>query len=200
MTREKPSTTVFMEGASRSGKTTILKSLETPQLSIIYKDWPDELINPPIAFFLERDEDKLSRARKSMMDLKLVDRGYLSTMVFYSVLEEQRGISSLPVYKWFINEIGKKLYRPDYYIFVDVPPEITVDRYNKNGGLVYENNMWVKYPERIEYWYSRLLTAFESSTPTYHINGDRDLTIVMKEFKELVDEIRTKPLINQVAI
>lgn len=194
MMRETSSVTVFIEGASRSGKTTILKSLETFQLSIVYKDWPDELTNPPITFFLERDEDKLARAKKSTMDLKLVDRGYLSTMVFYSVLEEQRGISSLPVYKWFISEIGRKLYRPDYYIFIDVPPKVTVDRYNKNGGLVYENNMWVKYPERIEYWYNKLLTAFEPSTPTYHINGDRDSIVVQKEFKELINVIRTTPL------
>lgn len=66
--------------------------------------------NPPFQFFLERDEDKLTRAKNSLKYLRLVDRGYLSTLTFYSVLEEQEGISAEPVYKWFINELGNKPY------------------------------------------------------------------------------------------
>ncbi len=190
MPAERSSVTVFMEGPSRSGKTTLLKAIKSPEVAVIYKIWPDDLVNPPIEFFLERDEDKLARARMTLESTKLVDRGYLSTMVFYSVLEEQRGISSLPVYKWFLNEIGKKLYRPDHYVFVDVPIEVTLDRYNRNGGLVYDNNMWVKYPDRIEYWYSRLLAAFEPSASVHRIDGNRPPAVVLEEFKDLIGTLK----------
>ncbi len=190
MAIERSSISIFLEGSSRSGKTTLLKALESSEVAVIYKDWPNNLVNPPIEFFLERDEDKLARARRAPQATKLVDRGYLSTMVFYSVLEEQRGISSLPVYKWFINEIGKKLYRPDHYVFIDVPTEVTLDRYSRNGGLVYDNNMWIKYPERIEYWYSRLLAAFEPTTSIHTIDGSRSPKAVLEDFKDLIDTIK----------
>lgn len=182
--------TVFLEGSSRSGKTTLLKAIEAPDIAVIYKSWPSDLKDPPVEFFLERDEDKLSRAKNAPQSLKLVDRGYLSTLTFYSVLEEQTGISTQPVYRWFIKEMGYKLYRPNHYIFVDVPPEVTVDRYNKNGGLVYENNMWVKFPQRINYWYDRLLAAFEPATSIYRIDGNRNPNVVLEEFKDLLSMLK----------
>jgi len=190
MSSERTSTTIFMEGASRSGKTTLLNAIESPDVAIIYKNWPPNLENPTTEFFLERDEDKLLQAKNSSQSLKLVDRGYLSTLTFYSVLEEQKGISAQPVYKWFIKEMGRKLYRPDHYIFIDVPPEITLDRYNKKGGLVYENNMWVKFPQRIDYWYGRLLAAFEPATSVYHVDGNRDPNIVLEEFNDLLSKLK----------
>lgn len=190
MSAERSSTTIFMEGASRSGKTTLLKAIESPDVAIIYKDWPPNLKNPTIEFFLERDEDKLLRAKNSKQSLKFVDRGYLSTLTFYSVLEEQKGISAQPVYKWFTKEMGGKLYRPDHYIFIDVPPEVTVDRYNKKGDLVYENNMWVKFPQRIDYWYGKLLADLESTTSIYHIDGNRDPNIVLEEFNDLLSKLK----------
>jgi thymidylate kinase len=179
-----------MEGSSRSGKTTLLNAIEAPDVVKIYKSWPNDLQDPPIEFFLERDEDKLHRAKIAPQNIKFVDRGYLSTLTFYSVLEEQVGISAQPVYRWIINEMGRKLYRPDHYIFVDVPPEVTVDRYKKKGGLVYENNMWIKFPERINYWYNRLLAVFEPATSIYRIDGNRDPNLVLEEFKDTISKIK----------
>lgn len=190
MSVERSSTTIFMEGSSRSGKTTLLNAIEAPDVVKIYKSWPNDLQDPPIEFFLERDEDKLHRAKIAPQNIKFVDRGYLSTLTFYSVLEEQVGISAQPVYRWIINEMGRKLYRPDHYIFVDVPPEVTVDRYKKKGGLVYENNMWIKFPERINYWYNRLLAVFEPATSIYRIDGNRDPNLVLEEFKDTISKIK----------
>lgn len=192
MSAERPATTIFMEGASRSGKTTLLKAIESLDVEIIYKSWPPNLENPTTEFFLERDEDKLLRAKNSTKPLKFVDRGYLSTLTFYSVLEEQKGISAQPVYRWFIEEMGGKLYRPDHYIFIDVPPEVTLDRYNRNGGLVYENNMWVKFPKRINYWYDKLLAAFEPATSVFHIDGNRDPKVVLEEFNDLLSKLKSR--------
>lgn len=196
MSIERTPVTVFMEGSSRSGKTTLLKSVEASDMAVIYKSWPPDLTNPPIEFFLECDEDKLHRAKIAPQHLRLVDRGYLSTLTFYSVLEEKVGISAQPVYRWVINEMGRKLYRPDHYIFVDVPPEVTRDRYRKHGGLVYENNMWIKFPERISYWYNRLLAAFEPATSVYRIDGSRDLNVVTEEFNDLLSQIRNGSIDN----
>ena len=190
MSVERTPVTVFLEGSSRSGKTTLLKAIEAPDTAIIYKNWPSDLKDPPIEFFLERDEDKLHRAKAAPQQLKLVNRGYLSTLTFYSVLEEQVGISAQPVYRWVVNEMGRKLYHPDHYIFVDVPPEVTRKKYKSHGGLVYENNMWIKFPERISFWYNRLLAAYEPATSVYRIDGSRDLNLVMEEFNDLLSTIR----------
>jgi len=194
MSAERSPVTIFLEGASRSGKSTLLKAVEAPDVAAIYKSWPPDLKDPPIEFFLERDEDKLYRAKTAPQQLKFVDRGYLSTLTFYSVLEEQVGISAQPVYKWIINEMGNKLYRPDHYIFVDVPPEVTIDRYKRNGGLVYENNMWIKFPQRINYWYEKLLAVFEPATSIYRIDGSRDPSVVLEEFRDLISMLRKRPI------
>jgi len=171
-------------------RTPVTVFIEAPDTAIIYKNWPSDLKDPPIEFFLERDEDKLHRAKAAPQQLKLVDRGYLSTLTFYSVLEEQVGISAQPVYRWVVNEMGRKLYHPDHYIFVDVPPEVTRKKYKSHGGLVYENNMWIKFPERISFWYNRLLAAYEPATSVYRIDGSRDLNLVMEEFNDLLSTIR----------
>jgi len=193
MATERSPVTIFLEGASRSGKSTLLRAIEAPDVAAIYKSWPSDLKDPPIEFFLERDEDKLHRAKTAPQQLKLVDRGYLSTLTFYSVLEEQTGISAQPVYRWIVNEMGRKLYRPDHYIFVDVPPEVTVNRYKRNGGLVYENNMWIKFPKRINYWYDRLLATFEPATSVYRVDGNRDPNLVLEEFRDLISMLKKEP-------
>jgi len=145
---------------------------------------------PSLEFFLERDEDKLKRAKGSIEAVKLVDRGYLSTLTFYSVLEEQEGISAEPVFKWYANEIGRKLYKPDHYIMVNVPGEVTTERAKSAKRAIHENNMWLKFPERIAYWYNKLLAKYESNIPKHLIDGNRNPSVVTEEFKDLLSDIR----------
>ncbi len=190
MTPERAPISVFFEGPSCSGKTRLLKTIMDSDTAIIFKDWPADLKNPSLAFFLERDEDKLIRAKNSLKNLRLIDRGYLSTLTFYSVLEEQEGISSEPVLKWFINEMGNKLYRPDHYIFLDVSAEISVQRANKGGWTVADNNMWLRFPDRINFWYGRLFTVFEPKTSTYRVDGNRKPEVVSEEVNDILSDLR----------
>lgn len=181
--------TTFIEGPSCSGKTCLLKTVDEFKMAVILKNWPTNISNPPTDFFLERDEDKLQRAKESRFPMRLVDRGYLSTLTFYSVLEEQEGVSAAPVYRWFINEMGRNLYRPDSYIFVDVPAEVTLQRAKRSGRIMAENNMWFKHPDRINHWYGRLLCVFEPATRVYKIDGNRNLKLVEEEFKDLLSDL-----------
>lgn len=190
MTLEQNSTTIFLEGPSCSGKTCLLKTIDDKEIDIILKNWPTDLHNPPLEFFLERDEDKLIRAKNSTKPFRIVDRGYLSTLTFYSVLEEQEGISAKPVFKWFINEMGNKLYKPDHYIFVDIPAEVTIDRAKRGGRTFADNNMWFKFPERIDFWYKKLLATYEPATSIYRIDGNRSEQIVTEEFNDLINDLK----------
>lgn len=190
MIQERNSLSIFLEGASCSGKTCLLKTVEDKSVDVILKDWPANVNNPPLEFFLERDEDKLARAKKSFKEVKLVDRSHLATLAFYSVLEEQEGVSAEPVYKWANSQIGKKLYSPDHYVFVDVPAEVTLERAKKCGRTFADNNMWFKHPDRIDVWYNKLLDIYEPSTSVYRIDGNRDPIVVEEEFKDLLSDLR----------
>ena len=190
MSHELVSQSIFLEGPSCSGKTCLLRAVENKDVDVILKNWPADLKSPPLEFFLERDEDKLIRARASIKQLKLIDRGYLSTMTFYSVLEEQEGISAEPVYEWFTREIGNKLYRPDHYIFVDIAPKVVIDRAKRAGRVFASNNMWFKFPERINFWYKKLLALYEPATSVIAIDGNRSQNIVTEEFNDLISDLR----------
>ncbi|KKP92752.1 MAG: hypothetical protein UR98_C0018G0006 [Parcubacteria group bacterium GW2011_GWA1_36_12] len=184
------STTLFLEGASCSGKTYLLKTVADKDVAIILKNWPANLNNPPTEFFLERDEDKLARAKAAPEQIKLVDRAYLATLTFYKVLEEQEGVSAEPVVKWYINELGQKLYKPDHYIFVDVPGDVTKQRAKDCGRTMHDNNMWLKFPERINFWYNQLLAIYEPATSVYRIDGTQAPKVVEEQFKDLLSDLR----------
>lgn len=184
---------VFFEGLSCSGKSTLLQTVASNRFASIFKQWlPNS--QPTLEFFLERDEDKLARARAvSGYEAVLVDRGYLSTLVFYQVLQEQRGIPSVAVLNWFINNLGDKLYRPDFYVFVDVPPEVSLQRARKARNLD-ENNMWLHFPKRIQYWYERLYEVFESGTPKHHLDGTLPPDTLSTEFERLMSQLPKKEM------
>lgn len=190
MIQERTSLSIFLEGPSCSGKTCLLKTIEDKNVDVILKEWPENVNKPPLEFFLERDEDKLTRAKNSPKEVKLVDRSHLATLAFYSVLEEQEGISAEPVYKWANEQMGKKLYHPDHFVFVDVPAEVTLERAKKCNRTFADNNMWFKHPDRINVWYSKMLELYEPSTSIYRIDGNRKPTTVEEEFKDLLSDLR----------
>lgn len=187
--------TVFVEGPSCSGKSTILRGIESPTLLPIYKKWVSASIFSR-QYFLERDEDKLTRAQVAKesnryAEAVMVDRGYLSTLVFYHVLQEQRGIPVYPVLEWFITNIGETLYRPDAYVFVDVPPSITLKR-AQTARKVDDNNMWLLFPDRIQYWYEKLYVAFEAGIPRHSVDGTLPTELAAQKFKEALQAIRCR--------
>lgn len=179
-------TTIFLEGPSCSGKSTILSRIDLPGVRVVLKDWPANVTAPGLRFFLERDEDKLARAKLGDERVKLVDRGYLSTLVANSVLEEQRCVSAGQVYAWYQQEMGHKLYQPDCYVFIYIPPEITLQRARDAQRTIHDDNMWLKFPERIQYWYEKLFTELEEGVPVYRFDGTKPKGEVLGEFRELI--------------
>lgn len=175
----------FLEGLSCSGKSTLLKSIASERYVPVYKDWSNP--QSSLEYFLNRDEDKLARAKQvSQNSIALVDRGYLSTITFYHVLQEQRQVPVYPVLQWFIENLGETLYRPDLYIFVDVEPEVSIKRAQTCRTNV-DNNMWLHFPERIQYWYQKLYEVFEGGTPKYHLDGTKPTSELKPQLIDILE-------------
>lgn len=50
--------------------------------------------------------------------------------------------------------MDETLYRPDAYVFIDIPPEVSKERAKQIQRVADGNNMWLLYPERIDHWYN----------------------------------------------
>jgi thymidylate kinase len=180
---------IFFEGPSCSGKSTLLSTLDREICTPVFKDW-GKSPQSSVTFFLERDEDKLRRAKENTASpFTIVDRGYLSTLTYYQVLQEQKGVPAHSTLQWFIEGLGSVLYRPDYYVFLTVPPEVTVQRAT-TARTVDESNMWIHFPDRILYWYERLYQAFDSKVPRFTIDGTLSPTNVQNTFYEIIQKIQ----------
>ncbi len=50
--------------------------------------------------------------------------------------------------------------------------------------------MWFKFPERINFWYKKLLALYEPATSVIAIDGNRSQNIVTEEFNDLISDLR----------
>lgn len=194
---------ICLEGLSCAGKTTLIKNYKKKHNEVfcLFKDLPINLDNPSPDVFLRHEERKSEVIKKHPSNqLLLVDRYYLSTLVFYTVLEEvNSSFSTHEIYKWLINKLGTTIKRPDCYIYVNISPELSLRRacdIRKNNNL----NMWTYAPERIHYWYQRLFSVFEYNTEIYNLDATKDLNTVQQNFNKLIEELaltntaRLKPI------
>lgn len=182
---------IFVEGPSCSGKTTALQRIESQEFGVVYKSWPKTIPNPaPVDFFLDQDADKLARTQTKSQPIVLVDRGPLSTLTFYSVAEEQRNIVSNAIFRWYWQGLRSgKLFHPDAYLFINCSASNSLTRAT-SARTIDENNMWLLYPDRISYWYNRLLQTYEYGIPVYHFDGSLSPEMVAEQIKYQLHKIR----------
>ena len=138
-------TLFIFEGLPGSGKTTLTKDLSCNLKAnrigeIIDKNLkeilPSEVGNVKQSFFFNSDKRKYFLASKySKKRITLMDRGYLSTIVYNLCLNK----NIEKIYK--IEKILNKIYSMDcVYIYIKISPETSLSRSNKIPND--SNDMW----------------------------------------------------------
>ena len=164
---------VYFEGLSCAGKTTLIEAFPEAGTRKICKPFSRQSQRRDLEFFLKADEYKCIMARNSTEPLVLVDRGYISTLVYFTVKHELSSDNQdkYMAYEWFIEKMGDgTLVRPDMYVFVDTPLQICKQRWQGTTRDT-TDNVWVHAPERCLHWYRILFRSLEYRVPIHRIDG-----------------------------
>lgn len=182
---------LIFEGLSCCGKTSLINELSSDHIvTPIIKGIPRDLISPTPKVFMGNDEAKFSAAR-NCPGIALMDRGYLSTLVFYTVMEEKNpGFSAKDVKRWVAESIGQTIFKPDYYIFIDIPPEISRVRAQQEGRPFDQRNLWVNHTERMLACYWEYFTTLERDVPLIKLDGTMSMASVQKELESFIAKLK----------
>ncbi len=106
----------------------------------------------------------------------LSDRYYFSSFAYQVV--------DMPL-EWVmeINKVARELAKPDLHIFIDVSPELSLERIsaNRDSSEIFENKA---YLTRARENFMRIIEKTKNEENTLIINGDNDLETVAKEVIE----------------
>lgn len=106
----------------------------------------------------------------------LSDRYYFSSFAYQVV--------DMPL-EWVmeINKVARELAKPDLHIFIDVSPELSLERIsaNRDSSEIFENKA---YLTRARENFMRIIEKTQNEENTLIINGDNDLETVAKEVIE----------------
>lgn len=187
---------VSCEGPTCSGKTTslavIASTYSESRVKVISKKWPDEFV-PTINFFLEREEEKTYRAETSEADIVFLDRGYLSTLVFYTVFEGGRHRDR--VMTWLQNSLSMGyLIKPHYYLYFDVASEKIPLRYASRGQVVDTNNIWYHLASEVGAVYKQFLSSLEESVPVFKIDCNQNRESTIAQLQEFIARLEGEQL------
>lgn len=191
MGKEKKNYLLTFEGLSCCGKSSLIKELSSAYGCIpIVRRIPRDLPSPTPEIFIENDEAKFAAAR-DCPGIALMDRGYLSTLVFYTVMEEIKpGFSADKVRHWVAESIGETILKPNYYIFIDVPPEVSRARAKAEGRPFDERNLWMTHTERMFFWYMKYFKTLEGDVPLIKLDGTMSLASLQEELKRFIDKLK----------
>ena len=184
---------VCFEGISCCGKSTLIDGLASPDrgIEVVRFQVPRDLKDPTPEYFLANDMEKLKKAARVNGQVALLDRAYVSTLVFYTVLSEiNPGFDVFPLYRWFFENVERNFSRPDHYFFVHIPPELSITR-SRGIRPFNENNVWLKAPDRAVYWYERLFASLEKSVPLTILDGTKSVDLLLDDAKKELDKIIT---------
>lgn len=161
---------VYFEGLPKAGKTSITRKISSEYPSLVLVP---EYVHPALEdpanwdkqfIFTENDEMKYQIARNSGKQC-LVDRGHLSTLLYTHAYNLIRGDKDLRyVDDWYMGTIIKKGLLPDYYVYMDIPPEVSLAR---RTLPLDDDNMW-DHIEALKFArdnYPRYMGMFEPSVP-----------------------------------
>jgi thymidylate kinase len=178
---------VYFEGLRCSGKTTLIEAYNRSGVVRIMRLLPKVDRRLQETDFMKQDEQKCALASREAVDrLVLVDRCYLSTLLYNTVRQEDTpSFSAWPVYEWLIDHLGTTLKRPDMYVFIDTPIEICRTRAESSRRTI-RDDLWLKYPQRMQELYWRLFEVFEHGTPIHVMDGRQDISSLMRELDKLL--------------
>lgn len=176
MTAENGQYLAVLEGLSCTGKSMLLERItESGNRSVatISKPVPHHMEHPVPEYFMKNDEAKFAAVHGVKERVAIMDRGWLSTLVFYTVMEEEnpdfpKGL----VRRWVDGNLGKTIWYPDYHIFIDIPPEVSRERAKLAGRSFAAHNMWTMHPERARDTYEAILHE-QGMPPVIRLDGEQ---------------------------
>jgi thymidylate kinase len=188
MTAENRNLIIF-EGLSCSGKSSLIDRIaSTLDCACIARSIPRDLPNPTPEYFMQNDELKYAMV-ESCQGLVLMDRGFLSTLVFYTVMEEVKpGFVGNKVKKWVKDSLGKTIQRPDYYVYVDIPSEVSRERARNLGRPFDYRNLWMTHTEQMKKQYETYLGTLEINVPLFRLDGTLPINYLQEELGQFIIE------------
>ena len=182
---------IVFEGLPGSGKTSVLKAVESQlfgRIAII-----PELLTPidPLTgndFYavLANDENKYSRFLSGTTHA-VMDRGYPSTLNWdYVLLQEGEPNHYDEKMCWYLREIGKKLIFPTAYFYFNVPIETSMAR----KRLPDRRNLSWSRPDSLTIavnYYLRFFSTVEPQVPVEFIDAN---AASEKVISQVVDKIK----------
>lgn len=170
---------IYFEGLCGVGKTTLIeeyaKSRKNVKIIPQFIAEPDNLFDDVAC--MKNDELKSKLAYDNKEKIVLMDRGYLSTLVYglvrYQVTDKHESFDHIS--EWLLTNLNSKLIRPDIYIWVDTPNNVCMRRvYNDNRML--PDSYWYKDLDAVRTYYKKLFKSLESTVPLFKLNGELELS------------------------
>lgn len=180
---------IFFEGLSGAGKTTLIKEFKADNVIKIpeFINEPDELFDDYAC--MKNDIAKSELAKKNRSEIVLVDRGYLSTLVYglvrYKVTNGQERFDH--IVDWLLKNLNSKLIRPDIYIWVDASNRVCLNRADSNKRIL-PQNFWYRDLDEARLCYRRLFNIIENDVPVYNFDGEDNLIININKLQKIINE------------
>lgn len=182
---------IYFEGLCGVGKTTLIeeyaKSREDVKIIPQFIEEPDNLFDDCVCML--NDELKSKLAIDNRNKVVLMDRGYLSTLIYglirYQLTKQQMRFDHIT--EWLFNNLNSKLVRPDVYIWVDTPNKVCMNRVYKDNRMLQES-YWYKDLDSVRLWYKKLFKTLESGVPLYKLNGEHKISSNIKLLDKIIHE------------
>lgn len=182
---------IVFEGLPGSGKTSVLRAIES-QLSESVTIIPELLtpINPLIEddfrVILANDENKYSRFLSGTTHA-VMDRGYPSTLNWdYVLLQEGKPNHYEEKMHWYLSEIGKKLIFPTAYFYFSIAIEASM----AHKRLPDRKNLSWSRPDSLAIaanYYIQFFSTIEPQVPVEFIDANDTLE---KVISQVIDKIK----------
>lgn len=183
---------IYFEGLCGVGKSTLINNYSkknTHKIPQFIKN-PDELFDDYAC--MQNDELKSKQAKENKDKVVLVDRGYLSTLVYglvrYKVSNKVERFDHIA--EWLLSNLDSTLVRPDIYIWIDAPNEVCMKRVIADSRLL-PDSYWYKDIDAARFWYRKLFNTLEKEVPLYMLDGKLSITENINKLSEIIDENTT---------
>jgi len=180
---------VYFEGICGVGKTTLIEKYPDKRTKKIpqFINCPGDLINDTVC--MKNDELKSQLAFKNRDKIVLVDRGYLSTLIYglvrYQVTSHRERFDYLM--EWLFLNLGSKLIRPDIYVWIDASNEVCMRRVEADNRFL-PNSYWYKDVDQARFWYRVLFNTLEKGIPLYELDGENSLEANINKLTKIINE------------
>lgn len=182
---------IHFEGLSGAGKTTILSFLEKKGYSIV----PEFVLKHHNEINLEickkNDITKCIIAKKltKNSDFVLVDRGYMSTLVYETTKEQVLGDKyQSNIKSWYCENINLTLIKPDLYLYIDVSINKMKERIEKRNTVFIKEDYWLLHPNLIHENYMDFFKTVEPDIPVEKISNEKN--IIVNNIIEIINKYK----------